>query len=166
MEIGTMRGKNFVGEPIDTLSDFTETFDEEGKLKDMGPQREKSPERPGRETETKPGTPDKTPDKDRPSRRPFNPPPHITPGEEPGPKARGRKSYTGEDPMMFPAPAKEPEKSPSEPTTKPGTPDKTPDRERPSRRPFNPPPHITPGEEPGPKARRRRMDYDSDVEFS
>ena len=156
LEIGTMRGKHFIGEPVDSLSDFDETFDEEGKLKDMGPQREKAPEKPGRETETKPGR-EKRPDTDRPSRRPFNPPPHITPGEEPGPKA-DRRSYMSEDPTMAPAPAKEPSTTPSEPTTKPGR-EKRPDTDRPSRRPFNPPPHITPGEEPGPKA-------EDDVEFS
>ena len=156
LEIGTMKGKHFIGEPVDSLSDFDETFDEEGKLKDMGPQREKAPEKPGRETETKPGR-EKRPDTDRPSRRPFNPPPHITPGEEPGPKA-DRRSYMSEDPTMAPAPAKEPSTTPSEPTTKPGR-EKRPDTDRPSRRPFNPPPHITPGEEPGPKA-------EYDVEFS
>jgi hypothetical protein len=155
IELGAMRGNNFIGEPIDTLSDFDESFMEDGKIEDMGPQREKSPEtKPGRETETKPGR-EKKPDTDRPSRRPFTPPPGITPGEEPGPKAGRRRSYMSEDPMMAPQPAKEPETTPSEPTTKPGRESK-PDEGRPSRRPFNPPPHITPGEEPGPKARGRR----------
>jgi uncharacterized protein YfkK (UPF0435 family) len=163
LEIGTMRGRHFIGEPVDSLSDFDETFDEEGKLKDMGPQREKAPEKPDRGTETIPGTPTKTPDRERPSRRPFNPPPHITPGEEPGPKARGRR-LNNYDPTMAPAPAKQPEKPDRGTETVPGTPTKTPDKDRPSRRPFNPPPHITPGEEPGPKARGRRsyMSYMGD----
>jgi uncharacterized protein YfkK (UPF0435 family) len=165
LEIGTMRGKHFIGEPVDSLSDFDETFDEEGKLKDMGPQREKAPEKPDRGTETIPGTPTKTPDRERPSRRPFNPPPHITPGEEPGPKARGRR-LNNYDPTMAPAPApaKQPEKPDRGTETVPGTPTKTPDKDRPSRRPFNPPPHITPGEEPGTKARggRSYMSYMGD----
>jgi len=167
LEIGTMRGRHFIGEPVDSLSDFDETFDEEGKLKDMGPQREKAPEKPDRGTETIPGTPTKTPDRERPSRRPFNPPPHITPGEEPGPKARGRR-LNNYDPTMAPAPAKQPEKPDRGTETVPGTPTKTPDKDRPSRRPFNPPPHITPGEEPGPKARNRRYSRNDDdnVNFS
>jgi len=155
IELGSMKGKHFIGQPVDSLSDYDETFQENGI--DMGPQREKSPEKPGRETETKPGR-EKKRDTDRPSRRPFNPPPHITPGEEPGPKAGQRRQGSNYDPTMAPAPAKEPSEKPSEPTTKPGR-EKRPDTDRPSRRPFNPPPHITPGEEPGPKA-------EDDVEFS
>lgn len=48
------------------------------------------------------------------------------------------------------------EPAPAEPKTKPGTKPAEPDTDKPSRpskRPFTPPPHITPGEEPGPKAR-------------
>ena len=150
IELGTMRGMHFIGEPIDTFSDFDEALGEDGIIDTMGPQREKSPEtKPGRETETKPGRESK-PDTDRPSRRPFSPPPGITPGEEPGPKA-GDERWDGTYPSMAPQPAKEPETTPTEPTTKPGRESK-PDEGRPSRRPFSPPPGITPGEEPGPKA--------------
>jgi len=93
IELGTMRGIHFIGEPIDNLSDFDEALGEDGITNNMGPQREKSPEtKPGRETETKPGR-EKKRETDRPSRRPFSPPPSITPGEEPGPKARGRRRF-------------------------------------------------------------------------
>jgi len=70
-----------------------------------------------------------------------------------------------EDIEMSPSPQRAPEKEPKEPATKPGRPEKTPGKDRPSRRPFTPPPHITPGEEPGPKAKDRKVVDDSDVEF-
>jgi hypothetical protein len=164
IELGSMKGKHFIGEPVDSLSDYDETFQEKGI--DMGPQREKSPEKPGRETETKPGR-EKKRETDRPSRRPFNPPPHITPGEEPGPKAGQRRQDGTYDPTMAPAPAREPSEKPGRETeTKPGR-EKKRETDRPSRRPFNPPPHITPGEEPGPKARTRRGNMGGDdVTFS
>jgi hypothetical protein len=162
IEIGEMKGKNFVGEPLDSVQDFIEIFGEDLTSKEKENLRmnqpQKSPKETPSEPTTKPGTPDKTPGKDRPSRRPFNPPPHITPGEEPGPKA-DYDDYMA-DVTMSPSPAPSKPSPSKDPATKPGTPDKTPGKDRPSRRPFNPPPHITPGEEPGPKA-----DYEDDVEF-
>jgi hypothetical protein len=169
LEIGTMRGRHFIGEPVDSLSDFDETFDEEGKLKDMGPAPAKQPEKPDRGTETVPGTPTKTPDKDRPSRRPFNPPPHITPGEEPGPKARGRRSYMSymgdEDKTSKPSHDK-PQRPGRNPFEKPmGDEDKTskpshPKPRRPGRNPFEKP------QRPDSNPFKRPNNNEGDVKFS
>jgi hypothetical protein len=167
IEVGEMTGKNFVGEPVDSVEDFVEIFGEDltNKEKDnlKMNQPKRSPEKQPSEPTTKPGKPDRKSPSERPSRRPFTAPPHITPGEEPGPKARERKSYMSEydmDPTMSPSPAPSKPTPSKEPDTKPGKPDKKPGTDRPSRRPFTAPPHITPGEEPGPKA-----DYEDDVEF-
>lgn len=58
-----------------------------------------------------------------------------------------------EDDILNPAPA--PTKPSTKPDVKPGKPGT--DKPSPSKRPFTPPPHITPGEEPGPKARKPRF---------
>jgi len=98
IEVGEMKGKNFIGEPLDSVEDFHEILDEDLTNKEkeeidmeesieMSPQPQKAPEEQPSQPDTKPGTPDKTPGKDRPSRKPFTPPPDITPGDEPGPKA-------------------------------------------------------------------------------
>ena len=75
-----------------------------------------------------------------------------------------------DDIIMAPQPQRAPEEEPAQPQVDPGVPEKEPPSKRPSRQPFTPPPHITPGEEPGPKAkwdkRDRDMMYrDIDVEF-
>ena len=60
-----------------------------------------------------------------------------------------------DDPYMMPQPAPaRPETRPETPV-KPGRPDT--DKPSPSKRPFTPPPHITPGEEPNPKAGRKKL---------
>jgi hypothetical protein len=56
---------------------------------------------------------------------------------------------------MSPAPAPSKPQTRPETPVKPGRPDT--DRPSPSKRPFTPPPHITPGEEPGPKAGRKKL---------
>jgi hypothetical protein len=84
IEMGRMEGKNFIGEPVDTLTDFDEVLREkqieENDMEDFKMDDSPAPAKPT----TKPDT--DTPPA-RPSRRPFTPPPHIRPGEEPGPKA-------------------------------------------------------------------------------
>ena len=165
IEVGEMTGKNFVGEPLDSVEDFIEIYGEdltnkerEEMLEDFEMnQPKRSPETQPNEPTTKPGKPERRSPSERPSRRPFTPPPHIKPGDEPNPKA----DYDDEmdDPFMSPSPAPSKPSPSKEPVTKPGTPEKTPGRERPSRRPFTPPPHIKPGDEPNPKA------GDNDIEF-
>ena len=101
IEVGEMRGNKFTGEPLDSVEDFIEIFDEDLTNKEkqeldmeesveMSPQPQRAPEEQPSQPETKPGTPDKTPGKDRPSRRPFSPPPSIDPNDpdsNPAPKA-------------------------------------------------------------------------------
>ena len=98
IEVGEMRGNKFTGEPLDSVEDFIEIFDEDLTNKEkkeldmeesieMSPEPQRTPEKEPSQPDTKPGRPEKTPGKDRPSRRPFSPPPGIGPGEEPGPKA-------------------------------------------------------------------------------
>ena len=98
IEVGEMRGNKFTGEPLDSVEDFIEIFDEDLTNKEkkeldmeesieMSPEPQRAPEKEPSQPDTKPGRPEKTPGKDRPSRRPFSPPPGIGPGEEPGPKA-------------------------------------------------------------------------------
>jgi len=91
IEMGHMRGNRFIGEPIDSLSDFNEVFIEDETLieDDMTDPRmnpSPAPSRPKEKPSTKPKEPD-TDKPSRPSKRPFTPPPHITPGEETRPKA-------------------------------------------------------------------------------
>jgi len=69
-----------------------------------------------------------------------------------------------EDITLGPKPQRAPEEEPAQPQVDPGVPEKEPPSKRPSRQPFTPPPHITPGEEPGPKAKwdkRDKMDRDT-----
>ena len=98
IEVGEMKGNKFTGEPLDSVEDFIEIFDEDLTNKEkkeldmeesieMSPEPQRTPEKEPSQPDTKPGRPEKTPGKDRPSRRPFSPPPGIGPGEEPGPKA-------------------------------------------------------------------------------
>ena len=96
IEVGEMRGNKFSGEPLDSVDDFIEIFDEDLTNKEkqeldmditMSPQPQRAPETEPSQPDTKPGRPEKAPPTERPSRRPFTPPPTITPGEEPGPKA-------------------------------------------------------------------------------
>ena len=132
MEIGQMEGKKFVGEPLDSFSDFDEVLNEKQIDEDMetydditmAPQPQRAPEEDPARPQVDPGTPEKEPPSERPSRQPFTPPPYIDPGDEPGPKA-------GDETVAPPKP---------KPNTKP----------RPG--PFTPPPNIEPGDEPGPKA--------------
>jgi hypothetical protein len=102
IEVGEMRGNKFTGEPLDSVEDFIEIFDEDLTNKEkqeldmeesveMSPQPQRAPEEQPSQPETKPGTPDKTPGRDRPSRRPFSPPPPIDPNDpnpEVAPKAK------------------------------------------------------------------------------
>ena len=103
IEVGEMRGNKFTGEPLDSVEDFIEIFDEDltnkekkeldmEKSIEMSPAPQRAPEEQPSEPTTKPGTPDKNPPTERPSRRPFNPPPSITPDDEPGPKAPAPKN--------------------------------------------------------------------------
>ena len=98
IEVGEMRGNKFTGEPLDSVDDFIEIFDEDLTNKEkkeldmvedieMSPAPQRAPEKEPSQPDTKPGRPEKAPPTERPSRRPFTPPPTITPGEEPGPKA-------------------------------------------------------------------------------
>ena len=98
IEVGEMRGNKFTGEPLDSVDDFIEIFDEDLTNKEkqeldmvedieMSPAPQRAPEKEPSQPDTKPGRPERKPPSERPSRRPFTPPPHITPGEEPGPKA-------------------------------------------------------------------------------
>lgn len=98
IEVGEMRGNKFTGEPLDSVNDFIEIFDEDltnkekkelDMVKDieMSPAPQRAPEKEPSQPDTKPGRPERKSPSERPSRRPFTPPPHITPGEEPGPKA-------------------------------------------------------------------------------
>ena len=96
IEVGEMRGNKFTGEPLDSVNDFIEIFDEDLTNKEkqeldmditMSPQPQRAPEKEPSQPDTKPGRPERKSPSERPSRRPFTPPPHITPGEEPGPKA-------------------------------------------------------------------------------
>ena len=95
MEIGQMEGKKFVGEPIDSFSDFDEVLNEKQIDEDMGiydditmaPKPQRAPEEEPARPQVDPGVPEKEPPSKRPSRQPFTPPPYIDPGDEPGPKA-------------------------------------------------------------------------------
>jgi hypothetical protein len=92
IEMGSMKGKAFKGEPVDSHSDFDEVLDEKGikMMPQTAPARpQTAPDTPTKPAPTKPGT-----DKPSPSKRPFTPPPHIKPGEEPNPKARRGKTKT------------------------------------------------------------------------
>jgi hypothetical protein len=97
MEIGYMEGKNFIGEPLDSLSDIDEYLGETVNESDMMENdREEAPTKTP--TRTKPDT--------RPGRkRPFQPP---RPSEDPDPKASDRE----ETPTKTPTRTK--------PGTKPG----------------------------------------------
>jgi hypothetical protein len=87
IEMGKMEGKNFVGEPVDNLTDFDEVLDEDLTEENMNDMTMKNPA-PAKDPKTKPAPTKPDTDKpSKPSRRPFTPPPHITPGEEPRPKA-------------------------------------------------------------------------------
>lgn len=99
IEVGEMKGKNFVGEPVDSVEDFIEIFGEDltkkekedlDMMEDIEMNPQKAPKTKPNEPATKPGTPSKTPGRERPSRRPFTPPPSINPNDPdtlPGPKA-------------------------------------------------------------------------------
>ena len=95
MEIGQMEGKKFVGEPLDSFSDFDEVLNEKQIDEDMetydditmAPQPQRAPKEDPAQPQVDPGTPEKEPPSKRPSRKPFTPPPYIDPGDEPGPKA-------------------------------------------------------------------------------
>lgn len=131
IEMGSMRGKVFKGEPVDSHSDFDEVLDEKGikMMPQPAPSRPQTrPETPTKPAPTKPGT-----DKPSPSKRPFTPPPHITPGEEPNPKAgtKRRKPFSYMDDS----------KNTSKPSIEPTSKDKP-------KRPTQNPPHIKPGEDP------------------
>ena len=108
IEVGEMRGNKFTGEPLDSVEDFIEIFDEDLTNKEkkeldmeesieMSPEPQRTPEKEPSQPDTKPGRPEKTPGKDRPSRRPFSPPPGIGPGEEPGPKAADGQEKVDKD---------------------------------------------------------------------
>ena len=96
MEIGYMEGKNFIGEPLDSLSDIDEYLGETVNESGMIENDILNPAPAPAEPTTKPGT---KPEEDDP----FNP----TPTEDPDPKAREKRGG--------PSPA------PAEPTIKPGT---------------------------------------------
>jgi len=115
MEIGQMEGKKFVGEPLDSFSDFDEVLNEKQIDEDMetydditmAPQPQRAPEEDPARPQVDPGTPEKEPPSERPSRQPFTPPPYIDPGDEPGPKA-GDETVAPPKPNGFPNPNSRP----------------------------------------------------------
>jgi len=112
IEVGEMKGKNFVGEPVDSVEDFIEIFGEDltkkekedlDMMEDIEMNPQKAPKTKPNEPATKPGTPSKTPGRERPSRRPFTPPPSINPNDPdtlPGPKA-GREEEMMDSDVEF-----------------------------------------------------------------
>ena len=116
VEMGSMKGKVFKGEPVDSHSDFDEVLGEKNIEPMMSPSP--APARPQTTPETPVAPPKPGTDKPNPKTRPFTPPPHITPGEEPDPKAWEEDDYYGEYEYgpMSPAPA------PARPETRPETP--------------------------------------------
>ena len=88
VEVGQMKNKNFTGQPLDSYQDFEEYLSEKDIFM-------KSPSEAPAKPKTRPSTKPDTRPSTRPGTKPspFAPPPYIEPGEEPAPKASGRKRY-------------------------------------------------------------------------